>query len=90
MDGEEEEGEESQFEECLELETGKEGVATAADMILDGGKGKLSESSQLFRTQKMAGLAMLSQKATQKHLEGLDEEQLEDGGLESALLAEES
>ena len=50
MDGEEEEGEESQFEECLELETGKEGVATAADMILDGGKGKLSESSQLFRT----------------------------------------
>ena len=38
----------------------------------------------------MAGLAMLSQKATQKHLEGLDEEQLEDGGLESAILAEES
>ena len=60
MEGEEEEGEESQFEEGLELQTGKEGVATAAGMILDSGKGRLSESSQLFRTQKMAGLAMLS------------------------------
>mmetsp|Transcript_8838 Transcript_8838/g.12103 ORF Transcript_8838/g.12103 Transcript_8838/m.12103 type:complete len:80 (+) Transcript_8838:2280-2519(+) len=60
------EAEASQSEYGLELEIGLDGVATtAAGMALESGKGKLSESSQLFRTQKMAGLAMLSQKATQ-------------------------
>ena len=38
------------------------------------GSKKINEGSQLFRTQKMAGLAMISQKATRQHLEELDED----------------
>ena len=55
-----EDGESQAEGEGLDVDAGKDGVATAGGMMLDGGKGRLSESSQLFRTQKMAGLAMLS------------------------------
>lgn len=39
------------------------GVATMAQLEISAanGKGQLNDQTQLFRTQKMAGLAMLSQ-----------------------------
>ena len=54
------------------------GVSTTAHLeIGDADGSQLNEQTQLFRTQKMAGLAELSQKATRQQLEGLDAADLE-------------